>query len=148
MKTNVLVRNPFTIDPDAHSLASGLECKDPSLTVQSDKDQADINNIVKQFGLTRSLPYGEQQPTYDDFTSFPYDYHDAMNTLREADNAFMELPATLRTRFHNDAGEFLDFLADGSNYEEAVRLGLLLPKDAAPPTVAPSHSPTAEPKVD
>lgn len=146
--SKVLVRNPFLLDADAHSLASALECKDPSLTVQSDKDQADINNIVKQFGLTGGLPYGEHEPIYDDFTQFPYDYHEAMNAIRDADDAFMQLPAQLRTRFANDAGQFLDFIGDAGNYDEAVSLGLLLPKDAVPEPVPTKESPPAAPKAD
>lgn len=131
MKTPVL--NPFTLDSDSHSSTHGIEFKDPSKTVQSDARQADINEIVKQFGVTGQLPYGNAQPVFDDFTSFPTDYHTALNYINEADGAFMELPASVRTEFDNDPGKLLSFVADGSNRARAVELGLVpppLPEDA------------------
>lgn len=130
MKT--LVLNPFNLDADAHTREHSISFPDESLTVQADKDQADINNIVRQFGLTHELPYGQQIPVFDDFTDAPNDYHAAMNFVIAADDAFMELPAEQRSRFDNDAGKFLQFVSDDSNYDEAVKLGFV-PKRPSPP---------------
>lgn len=126
--SKILVLNPFTIDTDTHTLNHGLACKDESLTVQADAEQADINYIVKQFGVTKELPYGNSVPVYDDFSDAPNDYHQALNFIRASDEAFMELPASLRSRFNNDAGSFLDFLASDNNYDEAISLGLVPPR--------------------
>lgn len=116
MKTTVL--NPFTIDPDAHSLAHGSFNDSPSLTVQSDKDASDINNIVRQFGLTGGLPYGKLTPFFDDVSEFPTDYHSAMNFVLEAQEGFMSYPAEVRSRFDNDPGNFIAALNDPNQQEE------------------------------
>lgn len=128
MKTIVL--NPFTLDVDEHAHTHGLSCPDVSLTVQSDVEQSDINTIVRQFGLTHELPYGKQVPTYDDFSDVPDDYHQAMNFIRAADDVFMTMPAQVRSKFDNDAGNFLNFVNDDANYDEAISLGLVPPKPA------------------
>lgn len=129
-----LVLSRFTIDRDAHSEKHGIAFPDESLTDQSQKDQSDINTIVKNFGLTHELPYGIDVPKYDDFTNAPTDYHAALNFIREADSVFMEVPANIRSRFENDAGNFLQFLSDDTNREEAANLGLIPPLPNPPPS--------------
>lgn len=132
-----IVLNPFTIDLDSHSSSHGSVNNEPSLTVQADVEQSDINNIVRQFGITHELPYGVAVPTFDDFSDAPNDYHQAMNFIREANSTFMEFPAELRARFDNDAGSFLDFVNEPSNYDEAISLGLVPPKDIQPKAAQP-----------
>lgn len=143
---SVTVLNPFTIDADKHSKAHGLKFDDPSLTVQADAEQADINTIVRKFGVTGMLPYGNLQPVYDDFTDYPTDYHTAMNLIRGADSAFMDLPAEVRSAFNNDAGLFLDAVQDPSQYDRLSSLGLVPPKSEESPAAAGSESPTQQPK--
>lgn len=129
MKTIVL--NPFTIDPDVHSSEHKLDGFEPTLTVQADKEQSDINYIVKQFGLTQSLPYGMAVPEYADYSDIPNDYHAAMNFIRDSDDGFMQLDASVRSRFDNDPGAFLDFINDPANQDEAIKLGVAF--DTRPP---------------
>lgn len=123
--SKLLVLNPFTIDADVHTFAHGLACTDDSLTVQADGEQADINFIVKQFGLTASLPYGEAVPEYADYSDLPSDYHSAINFVRDADNLFMKYPADIRSKFNNDAGLFLNFITNPANRDEAISLGFI-----------------------
>lgn len=138
MKTIVL--NPFTIDLDSHSNAHGSVNNEPSMTKQADVEQSDINYIVRQFGITNELPFGRQVPVYDDFLDAPTDYHAAMNFIREADSVFMDFPAEIRARFENDAGAFLDFVSKDENYEEAIRFGLVPPKDIQPKAAQPDKA--------
>ncbi|WNK13665.1 MAG: internal scaffolding protein [Microvirus sp.] len=119
-----LFLTPYTI-PEGWNDLSALKCEDPSLAVQSEKDACDINNIVKSFGLTGELPYGVAVPQYVDYMDVPNDYHAAINYVLATDEAFLELPAQIRARFGHDAGAFLDFVNDESNYDEAVSLGLV-----------------------
>lgn len=144
MTTKVL--NPFTIDAEKHSLAHGHSNDEPSMTVQADSEAADINNIVKKFGVTGMLPYGDLQPVYDDFTQFPTDYHEAMNIVRSADSAFMDLPANVRASFNNDAGLFLNAVTDPSQYERFRDLGLVPPKPVESPPPGGSEPPVQQPK--
>lgn len=142
MKTTVL--NPFTIDPDVHSLSHGHSNSEPSLTVQADAAAADINNIVKQFGLTGGLPYGNLQPVYDDFSEYPTDYHSALNFILEADSKFMEFPAQVRSRFNNDPGNFITALNDPDQRSLFEELGFVPPKPVESPPG--SEEPVKQPK--
>lgn len=143
MATTVL--NPFTIDPDKHSLSHGIAFKDASRAVQADAEAADINNIVKKFGVTGMIPYGDLQPIYDDFTDMPTDYHTALNLIRDADSAFMEMPAEIRSAFNNDPGNFLNAIYDPDQSDRLRDLGLIPPSVESPPSGG-SEAPMQQPK--
>lgn len=117
------VRSPYNYDRDAASDESGLYCDDPSLAVQDQRDEVDINTIVARFGLTGELPDNIRQPEYGDYTGVT-DYQTAMNAVRAAAEDFMRLPAKVRTRFDNDPQKYLDFFSDPANQDEAIKLGL------------------------
>lgn len=127
----VFLRTEFNYDMNEASKESGLECKDPSMAQQQFVEECDINTIVERFGLTGEMPADLKMPVYGDFTQVT-DFHSAMNAVREAEGAFMALPAKVRSRFGNDPQQLLEFLADGSNRQEAEFLGLVkpLPVDA------------------
>lgn len=145
MIRNVFVRSAYNYDMDQVSDETGLKCEDPSLAVQSSLEETDINVIVRRFGLTGQLPQGLVAPQFGDFTSV-VDFHSAMNAVRQAGETFMEMPAEVRARFHNDPQEFLLFCEDDANRDEARKLGLLIPEKqnlaagavdvVVPPTVA------------
>lgn len=121
------VRNPYNYDVDEVSRETGLRCEDASLAVQDQKDEVDINTIVKRFGLTGKLPDDVRAPTYGDFTDV-VDYQSALNAVIAADQAFMEMPAEVRARFNNDPARFVDFCSDAANADEMAKLGLLSPE--------------------
>lgn len=125
----VFLRTPYNYDTMEASDASALECPEPTLAQQNARDECDINTIVRRFGLTGELPNNPRLPKYGDFTDIT-DYHSAMNAVIKANEAFMELPADIRSRFNNDAGAFVDFCSDESNRAEAEKLGLVQPKAA------------------
>lgn len=136
----VFLRTEFNYDTDEASNASALHCLDKSLASQSEKADADINEILRRFNITGELPSNFRPPQYGDFTEIS-DYRSAMQAVRDAAEAFMEMPADLRARFQNDPAQLIDFLADEANRAEAQSLGLLnvppdLPADLAnAPTV-------------
>lgn len=119
----MLLRTGFNYDRDAVSNETGLKCEDPSLAQQQFKEESDINTIVERFGLTGELPNNVRMPEYADFAE-TYDFHSAMNAIRSATESFMELPASVRARFGNDPGAFVDFCSDPANLAEAQKLGL------------------------
>lgn len=128
----------FNYDRDAVSRETGLKCEDPSLAVQSQADEADINTIVKRFGVTGQLPEAVRIPQYGDFRG-PSDFQSSMEYVAAAQSAFLELPAALRAEFNNDPGEFLAYVEDPRN-AEAVRdtfgveiEGLSYPESNGPP---------------
>ena len=119
------MRGAFGYDVDEASGEASLECNDPSLAVQSAALDADINEIVRRFGVTGQLPQVTMPPTFADFTNGVRDYHTAMNTIREAQNSFMALDAEVRLRFNNDPGAFVAFCESEGNHEELRKMGLL-----------------------
>lgn len=125
-----------------------LEFNDDALgksrTHQSFAKDADINVIMGRYQKTGLLvdplrvnPH--RKPNFGDFS----DIGDLTTTMARIDlarEAFMVLPAKVRERFNNDAGELLAFVANPANAEEAIKLGLL-PAPPAPPNVLPKDVP-------
>jgi phage internal scaffolding protein len=120
----MIVRSQLSYNADELSLSTGLVCPEPSRTLQSCKDDCDLNLIVDRMTKT-----GEQLPQasitdYGDFTGVE-DYHTLMNRLIDAQNAFNDLNAPIRERFNNDPGRLFEFLNNENNRNEAIELGLL-----------------------
>lgn len=141
--------NGFNGDNDLVSRETGLYCQDESLAIQSAKDETDINTIVRRFGLTGELPGDFQMPQSGDFTNV-LDFHSAMNLIRETQEEFLKVPAEIRARFNNDPQRFMNFVEDGSNYDEARKLGLLKDPDVPVPSmrvevVPPAGTPAGGP---
>lgn len=139
------VRSAYNYDADMVSEETGLACPaEESKTQQNQKDEADINTIVRRFGLTGELPPNIRPPQYGDFTDVQ-DYHSALTAVRKADTAFMAFPAHIRARFNNDAGQYIEFMLDPNNRDEAEKLGLVAPSTPVPAPPAPAQTPVAEP---
>lgn len=134
-------RVPNRYDVDQASLSSALCTPEPTRTQQQFKDEVDINNIAKNFGMTGKLPQGVRMPTFGDFTEVE-DYQTALNAARWAQHSFMQMPAEVRLRFENNPQAFLAFCSDSNNREEAIKLGLV----AAPPVSATVTPPPEAPK--
>lgn len=102
---------------------------EPSLANQSFKDECDINNIMRKHGhdpvafntLTR------KGGVYGDFSEIS-DYQGMLQKVADAQDAFSSLPSALRERFRNSPGELIEFLQNPQNYDEGVKLGLLVSK--------------------
>ncbi len=102
----------------------------PSKTQQSFKDETDINLIMAKFRKTGELTHlQKREPTYGDFT-MAVDYLDASNRVLAAQADFDSLSGEIRARMNNSPAEFLAFMEDPENLEEARALGLV---DPAPP---------------
>lgn len=107
-----------------------VECLDKSLARESEKAASDVNNIVARFVKTGILPTATAQGFYGDVSELT-DYREALEKVRSADAAFMQLPAEVRRRFDNDAATFLDFMSDPANLDEARKLGIVAPDPAS-----------------
>lgn len=124
MFTKTVFRSAYGYDVEKASDDSAVFIEGPSLTVQSQAEDADINVMMYRYGITGKMPENPRVPTYGDFTGIS-DYQSALHAVMYADDAFMELPANVRARFENDPQKLLDFVANGANVDEARKLGLL-----------------------
>lgn len=122
----VVVRNGF--EPDYRSDDYGLDCSAGGCTKQSFKDECDVNNIVNRWLRSGVAPASSQVAQFLDVSNVP-DYHGALNIVRAAQGAFGALPSAVRDRFENDPALLLAFLDDEKNYDEALSLGLVAPRE-------------------
>lgn len=120
----------------AFPVAPGLDCGDDVLTQQSFKDECDINITLSRYGQGASLTPVQPWESID-FTGV-HDFESAQAVLLDAQDAFDELPATVRERFGNDPSELLHFIGDAGNAEEARKLGLLADLVEPDPTLQPA----------
>ena len=127
-----MIRSAYTFDPDVVSNETALDCGDESVTQQCFKDECDINILLAKFAVTGQLPENVRVPQYVDVEE-AFDLQSSMNVIRAAEEAFNAVPAEVRDRFQTDPGRFLEFANDGSNYEEALQMGLAIkrPEKAA-----------------
>ncbi len=109
-------------------------------TKQSFKDECDINNIMAKYQKTGALAHvNTYQQQYGFATSV--DFSEAMRLVTTAQDMFDGLPSSIRTRFANDPGQFLDFVQNADNDAEMQKLGLIAKK-------RPSESPPDGQKTD
>lgn len=98
---------------------------EPSLTQQQFKDECDINKIIKSYEATGEFTHKTSKVgQYADFSGIR-DYHEMVEKVAYAQEAFMTLPAQVRLKFQNDPGELLQFIQNPANREEAMRIGLI-----------------------
>lgn len=104
------------------SVVSGV-----SRTDQSFAAEADINNIMKNYGRTGQLPVKRNPGIYGDLTSLS-DLSTAMETVQHASELFEQIPAATRALFQNDPRNLIPWLQDPNNSEKAIELGLKKPE--------------------
>lgn len=119
-----------------------LVCLDESMAQQHFREECDINTIVRRFGLTGEMPSNYRAPVYGDFEGIN-DFQSALNAVRSAGEAFMEMPAALRAKFLNDPQKLVEFVGNEENRDEAIKLGLVPPPPPAPAPVSSASSPVA-----
>lgn len=136
MRKPPFIRSAYNYDTDEASLDAGYSSDLPSLTVQADAIDADINTIVKRFGLTGQLPPARDAGQFGDFSEVT-DFQSAMNAVRAAGQAFMELPAEMREAYKNDPAQLLDALQNPSERARLQQLGVLNPDPQPTSSEAP-----------
>lgn len=104
------------------SIMIGTINDQPTKCQQNQAEQADINKIVKKYLKTGELP-NQRAAVYADVSQLP-DYHQAMNTVARAKDAFNSLPSEIRSKFYNDPKIYLDWMNDKKNLEESYNLKL------------------------
>lgn len=91
---------------------------------QSHKAECDINTIMAKYKKTGLIDHmARSAGEYADVSGA--DFQSAQLVVAGAKSMFQGLPASIRARFENDPGEFLAFMDNPANVNEAVELGLL-----------------------
>ena len=107
----------------------------PGRTEQGHVDACDINKIVKKHQIRVARSHADLYPPeyYQDFEGLDLlGYYDIK---ARADEAFMALPAEVRSEFGNDSMQFAAFASDPANNG---RLGELIPAIAEPGAYFPN----------
>lgn len=138
------VQNEDVETSEYFGVVSSCAVFEESKTVQSYAEDADINVLVRRFGVTDgAIPPAVADPRYYGDFSDAVDFRTSLDRVRDAQEHFERLPASLRERFLNDPLRLFEFVADERNADEAVELGLLRRSApvVAPPAPAPSEPP-------
>lgn len=109
----------------------GIEFTMPSLTVQDEKDETDINYIVNKYadghkGIM-TLDLGDSsQYAYLQFgdATLPGDYSTALELVSGVREEFYSLPAYVRAKFGHDPMNFINRLNDPATFEYLQQQGL------------------------
>lgn len=128
---------------DTYEEKQGIIFKEPTMTIQSEKDNCDINVIMNRYATCGTpLPYRTDgvQPVYADVSELG-DYMENFQRCKQAEEMFNNLPSALRKELDNNPANLLPFIQDEKNKERCYEYGLLnKPIMEAPqaPVVAPS----------
>lgn len=98
-----------------------------SMTIQAMAEDADLNVLMKRFGVTGKMPENVLIPEYGDYSEIS-DYRSAWEAVTRANEQFMTIPADVRAKFDNDPQKYLDFCSEPQNRGEMLKLGLLKPE--------------------
>lgn len=109
----------------------GIEFTMPSLTVQDEKDETDINYIVNKYADGQkgimTLDLGDSsQYAYLQFgdATLPGDYSTALELVSGVREEFYSLPAYVRAKFGHDPMNFINQLNDPATLEYLQQQGL------------------------
>lgn len=103
-----------------------IDCSKGGRTMQHFGPICDVNSIVekaRKSGLVTHLT--SKKPIFRDVSNIP-DYRAALDIVNSANESFSGLSSRVRERFSNDPEKMVLFLRDPSNYDEAVKLGLVV----------------------
>jgi hypothetical protein len=141
------MRSPYNYDTKAASDQAATDHFGPSLTIQSHAEDADLNVILKRFGVTGTMPVNPKLPSYGDFSEIT-DFQSALAAVEHAQELFMEYPADLRAKFENSPQRLLEFVSDPKNLPAMRELGLAKPLPATPPGNPPqATAPEGKPRA-
>lgn len=78
---------------------------------------------MRKFGQTGKMPTTLRMPQSGDFTGVGT-YQEALQAIKDAQNEFRKLPASIREHFKHDPQKFMEFVEDEKNAQEGEKLGI------------------------
>lgn len=134
------VARRYNYDTNEASDETGVDFSgEKSLTLQSEAKDADINEIVRRFGLTGEIPVHQRVPLDVDIDEV-LDYRTCLERVHAAQRSFESMPVDVRNRFDNDPAKLVAFFEREENRAEGEKLGLLVPRPGASSSAAPGGS--------
>lgn len=112
---------------DTYEEKQGIIFKEPTMTIQSEKDNCDINVIMNRYATCGTpLPYRTDgvEPVYADVSELG-DYMENYQRCKQAEEMFNSLPSALRKELDNNPANLLPFIQDEKNKERCYEYGLL-----------------------
>lgn len=112
---------------DGERIPVTLSC-DKGMTMQSFRDECDINNIIARYETTGFLVdpmiAARRTPSFGDFSKLP-DYMEAQNIIAVGSEIFAALPARIREMFNNNPADYCNFVSNPDNLDKALELDLV-----------------------
>lgn len=102
-----------------------IVCNEKKLTKDSQKDDCDINNILKKY--KNGVQPETRQGIYGDFTEAG-DFMESCEIVFKAQEQFNGLRSDIRKKFNHDPAQFLEYCNNPQNHDEMVKLGLAIKK--------------------
>ena len=90
----------------------------PPKVEQQHKELTSMRSILDRANRGALTLGTKNKPGFCDFTGS--DYTRSKNIVADAKSAFEKLPSNLRERFHNNPGEFMDYVADPNNRDDMI----------------------------
>lgn len=115
------------------------------MTRQEFERECNINQIMSKYQKSGVVDHiTKHSPFYGDYD--PIDFQTALNTIKDGEAMFAELPSAARKFFDNDPAEFMAFVQDPANIDKLVELGLATQPEQAPetPDPVPTHTPVSD----
>lgn len=112
---------------DTYEEKQGIIFKEPTMTIQSEKDNCDINVIMNRYATCGTpLPYRADgvEPVYADVSELG-DYMENFQRCKQAEEMFNALPSALRKELDNNPANLIPFIRDEKNKERCYEYGLL-----------------------
>ena len=134
---------------DRHPGLDFTNAKD--MTKQEFRKECDINHIIGTMEAQGIIAnFNRFGPDWTEGSiDAPESFHEAMIQVVEAQEMFMQIPSKVRARFANDPAQFLDFISNPENRDQAEDLGLVPARrkeGPAEPTSAEAEAEAPAPK--
>lgn len=123
-------------------LRDGTHTGTETPTIQSAKDEADINVMVRRFGITGVITGVQMPPAIREFQD-AFDFQSSMNVIRRAQESFSAMSAETRAEFNNDPARYVNFCTakdSKGKLKNLVRMremGLAVPEPVPVPVPPP-----------
>jgi hypothetical protein len=90
---------------------------DDGYTIQEQKDDCDINNIIEKFARTGLINHvNKHEPQFGEFANF--DFQQQQTLIAKATQIFMQLPPKIRQQFNNSPANYIEFVKKQENIDD------------------------------